>query len=233
MLTHLDVPGEFNRNSPNINALGAEVTGHQLIELAMRECGLDSLRDVDILDVGCGVRFAQTIINRKLDIGSYTGLEVVESIVNFLQESVEANDNRFRFTHLDVHNAMYNPLGEIFLPTLTRLPIDNDYDLIWLFSVFTHLNAEDAKAMLRLLRAFVKPSGHLFFSAFIDPELDGFEDRDTDTALRTAYFGLDFMTQLIDQAGWKLVKFYKQDYQLPIHERANPVPIVDYFVCSA
>ncbi len=139
---------------------------------------------------------------------------------------------RFRFVHWDVRNALYNPDGECSLPRLERLPVDGKYNLIWLFSVFTHLNAQDAEAMLRLLRGQVRPSGSLFFSAFIDPELEGFEDRIPETPLVTAHFGFETMNEMIKQAGWVIESFHKQDYQLPIHQRENQLPIVDYFVCA-
>ena len=86
MLHHLDVPEELNRNAPNIAALGVENTGQQLIELAMHQTGRVTLANVDVLDVGCGVRFTQAIINRAIPIGSYTGIEVYRPIVDFFPE---------------------------------------------------------------------------------------------------------------------------------------------------
>ncbi|MBK8504063.1 MAG: class I SAM-dependent methyltransferase [Saprospiraceae bacterium] len=223
MLDHIEIPNHFIRNSSNVTALGAEETGLQLINLAMSEIGIQSLKHVDILDVGCGVRFTQTLINRKVSIGSYTGIEVFRPIVDFLRENVEREDKRFHFVHCDIHNDLYNPTGQIFLPQLNRLPVEGKYDLIWLFSVFTHLNASDAGAMLQLLRDLIRPSGSLFFSSFIDQNLTGFEDRQPDNPLLNAYFGFETMIKLIRQAGWEVRRFQKRDFKLPI---------VDYFVCS-
>ena len=224
MLHHLNVPKKFNRNTTEIAALGTESTGQQLIELAMDETGIATLENVDVLDVGCGVRFTQTLINRAIPIGSYTGIEVHRPLVEFLKETVEAKDGRFRFVHCDIRNAAYNPNGEVSLLQLDQLPVDGNYDQIWLFSVFTHLNTEDAEAMLRLLRRQVRPSGTLFFSAFIDPELEGFEDHIPETPLYNAYFGLNTMNKLIEQAGWTIESFHKRD--------DSQLLIADYFVCS-
>ncbi len=232
MLIRLEVPEEFNRNTANITALGAEHTGQKLIEYAMERTGRVSLANVDVLDIGCGVRFTQTLINRAIPIRSYTGIEVDLPIVNFLKESVESRDRRFSFVHWDIRNELYNPSGEISLPKLERLPIDGEYDLIWLFSVFTHLNLQDAEAMLRILRSHVRPSGSLFFSAFIDPRLTGFEDRVPETPLLKAYFGLRAMNEMLEQTGWAVDSFCKMDYRLPIQERENQLPIVDNFTCK-
>lgn len=223
MLSHLEVPTRFNRNSPDVAELGPENTGQQLIELATREAGLRDLCAVDILDVGCGVRFTQALINRKIPFGSYTGVEVHKPLVEFLKEHVESKDPRFRFVHWDVRNARYNPRGSLVLDRSTPAPVTGTFGLIWLFSVFTHLDADDAAAMLVLLRKLVAPDGRLFFSAFIDTELEGFEDRVPGNPLLNAYFGLEFMRRMLAGTGWTVDRFRK---------RGSDLPIVDYFVCS-
>lgn len=83
VLERIDIPERFNRNEPSTAALGAENTGQTLIGLATREVGWQSLAGSDILDVGCGVRFTQTIVNRSIPIGSYTGIEVSREIVDY------------------------------------------------------------------------------------------------------------------------------------------------------
>lgn len=223
MINHLRVPGRLDRNEPKVSALGPENTGQELIALATQRVGRQDLADADILDVGCGVRFTQTIVNRRIPIGSYTGIEVHRPTVRFLKKAVERRDDRFRFVHWDAYNALYNPRGSVRLQELDRLPVDGTYDLIWLFSVFTHLDPSDARAMLRILRHHVRPEGRLFFSAFIDPDLDGFEDREPRRPLLNAYFGRRTMDRLLAVNGWRVDGFHAWD-----HER----PIVDHFVCS-
>jgi hypothetical protein len=60
----LEVPAHLHRNSASVASLGFEETGVHLMELAARRVGLPSLATVDVLDVGCGIRFAQTIVNQ-------------------------------------------------------------------------------------------------------------------------------------------------------------------------
>ena len=125
----LHVPDHLHRNAPGAAVLGYEHTGQTLIELAMRRVGLTTLRDTDILDVGCGVRFAMTILNRDIPIKSYTGIEVHRPIVDFLNDEVAAHDHRFRFAHWNVHHRNYNPKGLPFSES-ERLPYDERFDLI-------------------------------------------------------------------------------------------------------
>ena len=166
MLERLDVPDHLHRNAREILEIGVEETGNALIELAIQRVGLVSLKHTDVLDVGCGVRFTQTLINRRIPIRSYTGIEVHRPIVDYLRERVEPFDDRFRFIHWDVQNAMYNPGARIRIGDTPSLPVSTSFDLIWLFSVFTHLDEGDAQALLSHIRSVVRPTGSLFFSAF-------------------------------------------------------------------
>ena len=50
---------------------------------------------------------------------------------------------------------------------------DRTFDVIWLFSVFTHLAPHDYVTMLRLLRRYIRPDGRLIYTLFIDELTDG------------------------------------------------------------
>jgi SAM-dependent methyltransferase len=210
MLSRLEVPQHLHRNDPAMAVVGYEHSGQSLINLAMRRLGIASLANLDILDVGCGVRFSQAIINRSIPIKSYTGLEVDKPIVDFLNENVALFDDRFRFLHWDVRNLMYNQAGTE-LSVRQELPTAESFDLIWLFSVFTHLDPTDAQAMLQILRRHIRPRGKLFFSAFIDDNLSGFEDRVKEAPLFKAYYGRAYMESLIERTGWTVEGFFDTD----------------------
>ncbi len=206
----LDVPEFLHRNHPSVSAAGHEHTGQLLIDLATRRCGLKSLARADILDLGCGVRFAMTIINRGIAVKSYTGQEVDRPIVNFLNEKVASVDRRFEFAHWDVCHPIYNPDG-VDLSTRSALPVAKTFDLIWAFSVFTHLPPSDTRALFRILRKHIRPEGRFFFSAFIDEDLIGFDDRAKDEPLLHAYYGSELMLSLLDEAGWRVDGLYGPD----------------------
>ena len=72
------------------------------------------------------------------------------------------------------------------------------FDVIWLFSVFTHLNPQDYRVMLKLLRRHACPDGKLFFTVFIDELTEGgfgFSDK-LSAALRAAD-----LAEWVDPAG--------------------------------
>jgi SAM-dependent methyltransferase len=218
----LKVPKRLHRNHPNVVAAGYEHTGSILIGLAMQRVGLSSLEEIDVLDVGCGVRFTMTIINRDIPIKSYTGLEVHKPIVDFLNKKVARYEKRFRFVHWNVRNKMYNPKG-LELSNWERLPVAGNFDLIWLFSVFTHMNPTDTQAMLKILRKHIREEGRIFFSAFIDDDVDGFEDRVKDRPLEKAYYGRNYMELIIKETGWRIEGAFDED-------KSNYIQ--HHFICS-
>lgn len=137
-----------------------------LIEHVCHHLGLDDLGSTEVLDFGCGVKLTQAFINRSLPIKRYVGVDVNAEMIQYLREHV--HDQRFEHHHINAHNDLYNPHGEL-LSTTVQLPIEGQtFDLICLFSVFTHLAPHDFRVMLELLRRFAKPAGKLFFSLYVD-----------------------------------------------------------------
>jgi SAM-dependent methyltransferase len=179
-MDELVVPSELCRNliRDPVAALDAAVA---LIDHMSRHLGVADLGELDVLDFGCGVRFTEAFINRRVPIKHYVGVDVFPPVVDFLQNNV--TDPRFEYFRLDAHNDLYNPTGKP-MSELTVPEIEGrGFDLICLFSVFTHLAPHDYVSMLKLLRRYVKPDGRLFFTLFINEETvggQGYIDRITE-----------------------------------------------------
>ena len=139
------------------------------VDLLRRTLGREDLAGVDLLDVGCGTKVVKTLIDCGMAIGHYVGVDASPEVIDWLNANV--SDPRFEFHHLDAHNAMYNPEGAD-LASFDLLPVGRRrFDLICLFSVFTHLAPRDYVAMLRLVRRHAMPDTRLLFSLFLrDPE---------------------------------------------------------------
>ncbi|HSS78175.1 MAG TPA: class I SAM-dependent methyltransferase [Thermoanaerobaculia bacterium] len=197
----LIIPDELHRNHPDVHASGPENTGAILMKLVVERLDLQDLSESDVLDVGCGVRFTQAIINREIPIKSYTGVDVHGPLIEYLRQEVD--DPRFSFSHWDAQNARYNPEGMKITPE-SRLPVEGTFDVIWLFSVFTHLEPSDANALLAILRRHVRPGGALFFSAFLDNTIDSFEDRTPDYPLSCPCYAERYLRELLVANGWSV-----------------------------
>ena len=114
----------------------------------------------------CGTKFTDAFLNDHLPIKRYVGVDVYGEMIEFLREAVD--DPRFEYHHLHVRNALYNPDAPP-MTTTTDLGIGaQTFDLIWLFSVFTHLDPEDFRRMMLILRRYVRDTGTLFFTAFLN-----------------------------------------------------------------
>jgi SAM-dependent methyltransferase len=163
----LDIPHRLNRAKHKSSYEGAVF----LIRHVCDMLGLPDLSDRDVLDVGCGTRFTQAFLNDALPVKTYVGVDVYGEMIEFLRTNV--SDPRFEYHHVDVRNELYNPDAP---PMTERTDLgvgDRTFDVVWLFSVFTHLAPHDYTTMLRLLRRYIRPNGRLVYSLFIDELTDG------------------------------------------------------------
>ena len=167
----LSVPREFRRGGKADNEVESVASGQDLITLMCRNLGKATLAETDVLDMGCGTKLVQAILDRELPVRSYVGIDVHTPLIEFLK--VNVIDDRFTFFPSDTHNEMYNPEGKP-LSANTRLPAQEEgFDLICLFSVFTHLAPHDYVSMLQVLRRYIRPEGRIFFSLFVNELTDG------------------------------------------------------------
>jgi SAM-dependent methyltransferase len=199
----LEVPPELNRNAQRVVDAGFEETGVLVLKNVAEVLGVPDLSDVDVLDVGCGVRFTQTIVNRDVPIRSYTGVDIEPKLIGWLQKNVR--DPRFRFALWEVRNEVYRKRAKP-LTRDSRLPVEGTFDLICLYSVFTHLSPADADAMAHVLRPHVRPNGRMLFTAFIKDEVGTFLDQDPENPLLKAVYAEPYLTGILEKNGWRVLK---------------------------
>ena len=218
----LQVPEKFNRNSNNVTSLmSPEESGLWLLERLQRVLQLPSYKKCALLDFGCGVRFSQTLINRKVPIGQYAGVDCFAYMIDFLTTSVK--DRRFSYRLLDVWHPLYNPQGAVRLDAHTKLALpERHFDIATMFSVITHQSPEDAGHIFSMLRRYTRPEGHLFFSCFLDEDLDSFEDRSPERIGGRCVYNPEFLENIVKQAGWRVVGRYPAEAPL----------IGDSFLCQ-
>jgi SAM-dependent methyltransferase len=156
-----------------------------------------------------------------MQIKSYTGIDINEPLIDYLSNNV--HDSRFSFHYWHIYNEMYNKMGAKLTKRM-RLPLprNKQFDAIWMFSVITHNNPTDTECMLYILRKYIKNDGYLLFSAFIDNNIDTFEDRAKNQPLMTAYYNENFMRQIISKTGWQVKS---------THDRRPDKAIMNHFVC--
>jgi SAM-dependent methyltransferase len=149
-------------------------TGDQFAELFRRHAGLAASDRV--LDVGCGLGRMARPLTRVLSppAGSYDGFDVVADAITWCRRHYAGTSVPFRFAHLDLFNAEYNPHGRGRADDV-RFPYpDGTFDLVLATSVFTHLLSADARRYLSEIARVLAPGGRLFATWFLlDDDLDG------------------------------------------------------------
>lgn len=218
----LQIPEKFNRNSSNIQRLGSQAdTGLWLLHYISRRIGVPDLTDVEILDFGCGCRFADAIVNRSVKLKSYVGIDVHKEMIDFLAQNVA--DERLKFFHIDVKNEGYNPQGTP-MNIDTTLPIGNHkFDLVCMWSVITHQLPDDASVIFKILRKACKKTGRLFFSAAIDDGIDEYREQIPEAPTALSWYSSKSIKQLVENAGWQITSFEPRV--------AEGLPNQDSFVC--
>jgi SAM-dependent methyltransferase len=182
----------------------AEESGAWLLERMRRQIGLETYADCRLLDFGCGVRFSQTFLNRRIPIGSYVGVDCFADMIDFLRSAV--SDPRFSYHFLDARHPLYNPHGIPLSPDTTLPLSDRAFDVVSLFSVITHQDPADAELIFTMLHRYVAARGHLFFTCFLDEGIASFEDRSPERNGGRCVYNPDFLTRLIEGCGWRVVR---------------------------
>jgi SAM-dependent methyltransferase len=219
----LAVPQRFNRNAREVQAMGTPAdTGLILIRYMCERLGIADLAGLDVLDFGCGSRFAEAIIAHDIRLRSYVGIDVNKEMIDFLSENV--TDTRLSFFHFGARNPLYNPAGVPLSPSIKLPSEDRSFDLICMFSVITHQTPEDAAAIFKILRRQVREeAGSLFFSACLLPGDFGYRENDPSRPTALSIYSANFLTRLLGDAGWRVIS---------IVPPACDDLILDSFVCA-
>ena len=202
---YVDPP--FNFNAAGVAKFPPEVTGHFLLNSLCRRIGWSSLNGRRLLDFGCGVRFARTIVNLAINIGLYAGIDANREAISWLQS--EIRDPRFRFEHLDMLNPMYQANGSSLVDegALQKFGLA-DFDAACMFSVITHQRPNDSGLIFSMLYRCVKPGGSLYFTAFIDETVHDYAEGDPSQPCLLSTYQPDFLIDLVRKSGWGVEKTY-------------------------
>jgi ubiquinone/menaquinone biosynthesis C-methylase UbiE len=122
--------------------------------------------DSDVLDVGCGLGRVARPLAGYIDTGSYTGIDIVESSIQWCQEHYRRFP-RFRFIHADLKNSHYN-LEAAAGATQYRFPVETStFDYLWSTSVFTHMLIDEVDGYLSEMARVSKPGSLLWNTFFL------------------------------------------------------------------
>jgi SAM-dependent methyltransferase len=167
-----------------------------------------------VLDIGCGPgRLALGLLAELGSIGRYEGVDVDEHAIAWCRRWIASDHPEFRFTHLDIANARYNPQGAIRLDQRFRFDFaDGSFDVIHLYSVFTHMVVQDIEIYLGQLRRLLADGGGIFLTAYLEDDVPdvsinppGYRQQ-TQSPLHRVRLSRRYFTQLLSAQGLAVVR---------------------------
>jgi SAM-dependent methyltransferase len=141
--------------------------GMEFLHYYLELCQLTA--DERVLDLGSGIgRKTIPLTNYLSPKGSYLGLDVNPRGVAWCRSKISTRYPNFRFEHVDVHNARYNPSGALADADYELPFADQSFDFVVLASVFTHmLPAGVEQYMGEVSRVLANGTGRCLITYFL------------------------------------------------------------------
>ncbi len=141
-------------------------TGESYLNFFIDVCGLTS--DSHVLDVGCGVgRMAIPLTRYLSPMGQYQGFDVVKPGIEWCRKTITSRFPNFQFEWVDIYNKTYNSAGRL-VPADFRFPYeDQQFDFVFLTSVFTHMLPRELEHYLLEIKRVLKPDAPCLVTYFL------------------------------------------------------------------
>ena len=164
----------ISRIPPDHLFMDGTVTADQFVEfgngfvheLLLKRCRLAPHERV--LDMGCGVgQKARVLAEYLSDEGSYEGIDVFAPAIEFCRSAYDEKKN-FHFQLADVSSSHYNPDGERSATDYNLPYAGNEFDLVVLACLFTHMLPDEVKNYLsEIRRVLSQDSGRCLVTCFL------------------------------------------------------------------
>jgi SAM-dependent methyltransferase len=171
-------------------------------------------RESRVLDVGCGMgRLPLGILSRLGEIRCYRGIDVQADCIGWCVRHIQKEHPEFQFIHVNARNARYNPDGSEVLEGF-RFPFDSaSFDIINMFSVFTHLTEDTIRIYLEEFRRVLAPEGKVFLTAYVEDEVADMSENPPGYLLRSVgplhvvRYNRAYFQNILAEFGWKVDGF--------------------------
>ncbi len=176
----------------------------------VERCGLT--KDSTVLEIGCGPgRLPIGIIDRVGDIRKYIGIDVSATPIEWCQRHITRNHPNFQFIHSNVQNPRYNKTGKMSQSDFGLPSPDNSIDIVYHYSVFSHLVEADIRAYLAEFRRVMRMGGKMFFTAFVEKDVPretenpaGYGEEEWKGPLHCVRFESEFFRDMLREYGFSI-----------------------------
>jgi len=133
--------------------------------------------DARVLDIGCGSgRLLLGLLQQYGQVREFVGMDVHRPMIEWSQENLAPLSPAIKFLWHDVQNERYNPKGKDLLKA-RKWPLESDhFDLITLFSVFSHMWLKDIRHYLLEMGRVLSLGGKIFLTLFVEDDVPDEEE---------------------------------------------------------
>jgi len=170
-----------------------------------------------VIDIGCGQGRLAIGLTRVVGPLDYLGVDVDQPSIRWCRRNIARQHPTYRFRHINLHNARYNPEGSAFDATLTLGCKPESFDIAYLYSVFSHTTEQDMESYLKAIFRLLKPAGHLFFTTFAEEDVPPIEINPTDYSIQPSgplhivRYELGHLTSRIGEAGFRVINIARHE----------------------
>lgn len=169
---------------------------------------------MSLLDIGCGSgRLAIGVLSLLGKVHLYHGIDVSKPRIDWCMRHLASRQPGFKFTHIDAVNCRYNPGGDKIEGGFSLPLLDGEFDIVYLYSVFSHMAADHVGRYLEEIQRVLRGSGRVFITAFVEagvPEISinptGYR-RDWSGPLHCVRYEKSFFETLIRGMGFRVDRF--------------------------
>lgn len=121
-----------------------------------------------LVDIGCGQGRLSIGLVRDFGNARYLGLDVSEASIQWCKRHIEKRYPSYKFQHVNVVNARYNPSGNP-LPIDFHLPVtDGVADVVYMWGVVTNMEPEHVSVYASEMSRMLRHGGKTFLTANVE-----------------------------------------------------------------
>lgn len=162
-----------------------------------------------VLDIGSGVgRIAipfTKFLNKK---GKYEGFDVVEKGVNWCIKNISSKYPNFSFKYISLKNDLYNTEAKKNAENFVFPYKSNQFDFIFLISVFTHMLPDDLDNYLNEIVRVLKPEKKCIATFFILDNVSSKLMKNSEKNFKYNYGHYSLMNEKVKEANVAFEKEY-------------------------
>jgi len=175
---------------------------------------LECTQDSHVVDIGSGLGRLATGLLREVGDVQYWGFDAKKPWITWCKKHIERLHPTFRFAHVDVGNALYNPSGAVPGKDF-RFPLANGHaDIVYMWGVFTNMRLSDARGYVSEISRLTRDGGRVFLTAFVEENVPaesvnpgGYVDYACNLPLHVVRYEMEVLFSIFEKHGLSVEEF--------------------------